>query len=171
MYNKVNRLQMYLVLIAIFFLQVTVLDLIKIANIKPDLSSLFVIFIAVFFGWTAGLEAGFVSGILKDLYSVDIFGINAATLALTGAAAGLLSPKFFKESKMTQFFIVFVFTLLYFFIHYFVSSAINNTSYISMSEYVFCSFVPVSLYTALISYFVFPFLIDKFGLKENAEYL
>jgi len=162
---------MYLVLIVIFFLQVTVLDLIKISNTKPDLSSLFVIFIAVFFGWETGLEAGFVSGFLKDLYSVDLFGINAAALALTGAAAGLVSPKFFRESRKTQFFIVFVFTLLYFFIHYFVSSAIYNTSYISVSEYTFCSFVPISLYTALISYFIFPFLIDKFGLKENTEYL
>ena len=162
---------MYLVLIAIFLLQVTVLDHIKILNTKPDLSSLFVIFIAVFFGWGAGVEAGFASGLLKDLYSVDIFGINAAALALTGAAAGLLSPKFFRESKMTQFLIVFVFTLLYFFIHYFVSSAMYNTSYISIGEYAFRSFIPISLYTALISCLIFPFLIDKFGLKENTEYL
>lgn len=162
---------MYLVLIVIFFLQVTILDFIKISNTKPDLSSLFVIFIAVFFGWGTGLEAGFISGLLKDLYSVDLFGINTVALAATGIVAGLLSPKFFRESRMTQFFIVFIFTLLYFFVHYFVSFAIYNTAYISLREYAFCSFIPVSLYTALISYFVFPFLIDKFGLKENTEYL
>lgn len=171
MYNKINRIQMYLVLIAIFFLQVTALDLIKIFNTKPDLSSLFVIFIAVFFGWETGLEAGFVSGLLKDLYSVDLFGVNAAALALIGAAAGLLSPKFFRESKMTQFFIVFIFTLLYFFIHYFILSSVRSISHISIRAYIFRSFIPISLYTALLAYFIFPFLIDKFGLKENTEYL
>ncbi len=162
---------MYLVLIIVFFLQITLLDLIKISNTKPDLGSLFVIFIAIFFGWEAGLEAGFVFGLLKDIYSVGIFGINTASLALTGLVTGFLSHKFFRESVITQVFIVFVLTLFNFFIHYFIASVISSITYINLSEYLFFSFIPVSLYTALISFFVFPFLIDKFGLKENAEYL
>lgn len=162
---------MYFVLSIVFFLQLTLLDLIKISNTKPDLGSLFVIFIALFFGLEAGLEAGFVFGLLKDIYSADIFGINTASLALTGLATGFLSHKFFRESVVTQVFIVFVFTLFSFFVHYFIASVISGITYISLSEYLFFSFIPVSLYTALIAFFAFPFLINKFGLKENAEYL
>jgi rod shape-determining protein MreD len=162
---------MYFVLSIIFFLQVTLLDLIRISNTKPDLGSLFVIFIAIFFGWGAGLEAGFVFGLLKDIYSMDIFGINTASLALTGFVTGFLSHKFFRESVINQVSIVFVFTLFSFFIHYIIVSVVSSITYISLSEYLFFSFIPVSLYTAFISFFVFPFLINKFGLKEDAEYL
>ena len=162
---------MYFVLLLIFFLQVTILGAIKILGAAPDLGALFIIFIAIFFGWETGLESGFVFGVLKDIYSVDIFGVNTFTLAITGFLAGALSPKLFRDSKMTQASIVFIFTLFSFFVHYMITSAISNISYISLSEYLFASFIPVSLYTALVSFFAFPFLIDRFGLKENAEYL
>lgn len=162
---------MYLILAVLFFLQLTLLNLIKVFGAKPDLGSLFVIFIAVFFGWESGLEAGFVFGLLKDIYSLDIFGVNITALAVTGLAAGFLSPKIFRESKITQGLIVFVFTLLYFLIHYLISSAIAGINYTKLSEYLFLSFAPVSFYTAFISVLVFPVFIDWFGLKEDAEYL
>lgn len=162
---------MYFMLIAAFFLQITLLEHIKIFNATPDLGSMLVIFIAVFFGWGAGLEAGFVFGLLKDIYSLDIFGINTVALAATGFVAGLLSPKLFRESRTTQSFIVFILTLFCFFIHYLISSAISNITYISFSEYLFSSFIPASLYTAILSLLVFPFLINRFNLKENSEYL
>jgi len=162
---------MYFVLLIMFFLQATLIDLIKISHSSPDLGALFVIFIAIFFGWEAALEAGFVFGLLKDIYSVDIFGINTFTLAVTGLAAGLLGLKLFRESRMTQVFIVFIFTLFYFLAHYLISSALSGIMYIRAPEYLFYSFIPASLYTALISVFVFPFLINRFGLKENTEYL
>lgn len=162
---------MYLILALVFFLQVTLIDMIKIAGTRPDLGAGFVIFVAIFFGWETGLEAGFVFGLLKDVYSADIFGINTAALAFTGLVAGILSPKVFRESRTIQFFIVFILTLFYFIVHYIISSAVSNITYISFAEYLFSSFIPISLYTALISFFVFPFLIDKFQLKENAEYL
>jgi len=170
-YNKVNRIQMHVLLLIVFFLQSTLLDLIKIYNTKPDLGAMFIIFIAIFFGWDTGLEAGFVFGLLKDIYSVDIFGINTATLAFTGLAAGLLSPKLFRESRITQFLVVFIFTLFYFITHYLVSQTILNINYISFSEYLLSSFIPVSLYTALVANFIFPFFINRFDLKENTEYL
>ena len=162
---------MYFVLVLVFFLQATLIDLIRISGTRPDLGSLFVIFTAIFFGWKTGLEAGFVFGLLTDIYSVDIFGINTAALAITGLVAGLLSPKIFRESRITQLFIVFILTLFCLIIHYLIASAISNITYISFGEYLFCSFLPVSLYTALVSFFIFPFLINRFNLKENAEYL
>jgi len=162
---------MYLVLAALFFLQLTLVNIIAIYGAKPDLGSLFVIFIAVFFGARPGLEAGFVFGLLKDIYSVDIFGVNTTALSLAGLSAGFLSPKLFRESRSTQSLVVFFFTLLYLLIHYAISSSIASISYIRFSEYLLLSFVPVALYTAAISVPAFPLLINLFGLKEDAEYL
>lgn len=166
-----NRLQAYLIIAVIFFIQVTFIGYLQILGTKPDLGLLFIIFIGLFFGWESALETGFVFGLLKDIFSVDIFGINAVSTALVGFIAGFLSRKFSRESRSMQFFTVFFFTLLYFLIHYIISSVILRTQHISLAEYLFGSFIPASLYTALASALVFPLLIKSFALKEDEEYL
>jgi rod shape-determining protein MreD len=170
-HNKVSRLQIYLILATLFFLQLTLSDLIKVFGAKPDLLALFVIFISLFFGWSYGFETGFAAGMLKDLYSLDIFGINTVALALTGLVSGYLSPRIFRESKAMQSVTVFVFTLLYLSAHYLITCAISDISYIRFSEFLFLSFIPVSLYTAVLSVPAFGLFINWFGLKEDAEYL
>jgi len=170
-HNKVNRYSFYIVLIAAFLIQLLLLDRIKIAGAKPDLLVLLVVFFAIFFGSGAGIEAGFIAGLLKDLYSLDIFGMNIILLSLTGLIAGMLSPKLFRESKLTQFLLVFVSSVLYMIIHYFASSLILKITYVTLPEYLYGLILPSSLYTALLSLFLFPVLIKRYHLKDNAEYL
>jgi rod shape-determining protein MreD len=158
-------------LIAAFLIQLLFLDYVKIASVKPDLLVILVVFIAIFFGAGAGAEAGFVSGLLKDTYSLDIFGVNIVLLSLIGLIAGMLSPKFFRESKLTQLLLVFASSVLYMISHYFVSSLILNVSYVSLPEYLYGLILPSSLYTAALSLIIFSALIDRYRLKENAEYL
>lgn len=171
MYNKINRLVLYLLVAAAFILQLSVLDYIKIFHSKPDILAMLVIFCALFFGWSTALEAGFVCGLLKDIFSVSIFGCNTLTLTLTGLIAGVLSPKFFKESGITQTFLVFLFTFISMLIHYILVSFIANISYISLYEYMFHLIIPASIYTSVISAVVFPVLINKLQLRKQEEFL
>lgn len=171
MYNKVNRLSLYLILIAAFILQLTLLDCIKIFNAKPNLLLLLITFFCLFYGWEAGLEAGFVSGLLIDIFSTDIFGINTLTLSITGLVIGNSSPKIFKESKMTQGFLVFIFSLISMLIHYVLASFISKIGYINLSEYLFGLVIPSAIYTSILSFIIFPVLIKKFHLKEQEEFL
>ena len=171
MYNKINRFTLYTILITAFLIQLLFLDHVKIANIKPDLSIILVVFFAIFFGPGVGAEAGFVSGLLKDAYSLDIFGANIILLSLTGLAVGGLSPKLFKESKLTQGLLVFVSSAIYMVSHYFVSLSVLKIEYITPQDYLYYLILPSSLYTAMLSVFIFPVLIDRYRLKENAEYL
>ena len=171
MYNTISRLSFYAILTAVFLIQATVLEYIKVAGAKPDLIFLLVIFFSLFFGAKTGIEAGFVSGLLKDIYSLDVFGINTITLALTGLIAGILSPKFFKESALTQFTLVFAFALLSMLVHFTASLLILKTDYISLSEYLWALMIPSSLYTALASFAIFPILISRYRLKEQEDYL
>ncbi len=166
-----NRYSLYIILIAAFLIQLLFLDHIKIAHVKPDLLVLLVVFFAIFFGPGTGAEAGFVSGLFKDTYSLDIFGVNSVLLSLTGLIAGMLSPKLFKESKLTQILLVFAFSVLYMVIHYFVSSLILKITYVTLPEYLYSLILPSSFYTAMLSIIIFPALINIYRLKENAEYL
>lgn len=171
MYNKVNRFSIYLLLSASLILQLTVIDYIKIFNAKPDLMLLLVIFFGLFFGSSVGFETGFAAGLSKDILSVDIFGINTLTLGLTGLTVGILSPKFFKESRITQTALVFAFALFFMLAHYIFNSFISKITYISFSEYLFALIIPASLYTSFISLTIFPILVSRYHLEEKEEFL
>jgi len=159
------------VLIAAFLIQLLLLDHVKIAGAKPDMLILSVVFFAIFFGPGMGAEAGLISGLLKDIYSLDIFGINIVLLSIAGLIVGMLSPKLFRESKLTQALLVFCSSVIYMVVHYFVSSFILKISYVTLPEYLYGLILPSSLYTATISILLFPALINRYRLKENAEYL
>ncbi len=166
-----KRFTLYTILITAFLIQLLFLDNIRIAGIKPDLLVLFVVFFAIFFGPGAGAEAGLISGLLKDTYSLDIFGANIILLSLTGLVVGGLSPKLFKESKLTQGLLVFVSSALYMVSHYFVSLLVLKVEYITLQDYLYYLILPSSLYTAILSILLFPVLINRYRLKEDAEYL
>jgi len=170
-HNKIKRYSLYIILIGAFLIQLLFLDHIKIAGAKPDLLILLVVFFAIFFGPSTGAEAGFVYGLLKDTYSLDIFGVNFLLLSLTGLIAGILSPKLFRESKLTQVLLVFASSVLYMIVHYFVSSFILNIRYVTLPECLYGLILPSSFYTAMLSLLLFPLLISRYRLKENAEYL
>lgn len=158
-------------MITAFIVQLTVLDYFKIFGAKPDIIIALVIFYAIFFGPGRGLEAGFVAGLLKDIFSVDIFGVNTLSLALTGYIVGIFSPKLFRESISIQAMLVFVFTFISMLLHYFIGPYISKMAYISTSEYIFGLIIPASLYTSAVSVIIFAFLIKRYSLKENEEYL
>jgi len=166
-----NRCSLYIILIAALLIQLLFLDHIKIADARPDLLVLLAVFFAIFFGPAAGAEAGFVSGLFKDMYSLDIFGVNSVLLSLTGLIVGTLSPKLFKESKLTQALLVFASSVIYMIIHYFASSLILKITFVTLPEYLYGLILPSSFYTAVVSLFLFPVLINRYRLKENAEYL
>lgn len=171
MHNKISRISLYAALIAAFFIQVLFLDYIKIALARPDLLALLVVFFSIFFGPGIGIEAGFLSGLLKDVYSLDIFGANTLILSLTGLIAGTLSQKFFKESRLTQALLVFAFSIFGMVAHFFLSLLISKVTYVSLPEYLLGLIIPSSLYTAALSALIFPALINYYRLKENEEYL
>jgi rod shape-determining protein MreD len=158
-------------LIAAFFIQLLLLDHIKAAGSKPDLLLLLVVFFAIFFGPAAGAEAGFAAGLLKDAYSLDIFGVNIVLLSLMGFVVGILSPKLFRESKLTQSLLVLVSSVFIMTIHYFISSMIFKNSYTAFWDYLCRLILPSGFYTAVFSAFLFPILVGRYRLKENAEYL
>jgi len=73
-------------------------DFIAVEQITPDLIVLFVIYLAVREGQFVGLLAGFAMGLLFDLVSSDINGLNALAKMLAGFAAGF----FYREEASLQ---------------------------------------------------------------------
>jgi len=160
-----------MLMLAAVLLHLTVLHRVRIFGASPDLVSALVIFFALFCGPKKGLEAGLAGGLLKDLFSADIFGVNMLVLGITGLTVGALNAKFFKESRTTQFYIVLIFVFLSMAFHFKISVLAAELHGIAFSDYLMHSIVPSGLYTALVSIPIFSKLIAVYGLREPDDLL
>lgn len=84
-------------LVGALVLQSTVMPLIAIKGIKPDLLLIIVVSTGLLTGKERGVGIGFFSGLLQDLVSGSSFGINILTKMATGYLCGMVERKVFKE--------------------------------------------------------------------------
>ncbi len=92
--------------IAVFFLlfvmQTTLVPVISIYSIKPDLLLLGLFMLAVKNGVMPGLYVGFFLGLAQDIYSPVILGQNALAKTLAGFFAGLFNEKVMRLDPVFQ---------------------------------------------------------------------
>lgn len=87
-----------LVVVVTLLIQATLLPLIAVNGVKPDLLLLVVVSSGLLLGREQGVGMGFFAGLLQDLASGNIFGVNALSKTATGYVAGLMERKVFKEN-------------------------------------------------------------------------
>ncbi len=169
--HKVNRVYIYLALILALFVHITFLNYIKIFSAKPDLLLICVVFFGFFLGGRIGLETGIVAGFLKDMFTLDAIGVNAFVLGAAGFLVGVLNTKFFRESKVTQALLVFFSSAFSMMLHFIISTLVFRPISLSMGEYLAGSVIPSSIYTTIVSIFVFSKFIDLYNLKDDRQLL
>jgi len=168
---KIARLQIYIILVTALFLQGSLLNYVKIAGAKPDLMLLLVIFFGLFLGPAAGLESGFVAGLLMDFFALDFFWINAIILASTGFLVGTINTQFSKESKRADFLFVTVFTIFSMSLHYIIVFILSNTTALDFRDFFISSVLPSAIYTGLVSIPIYARLLSAYNLREAEDYL
>lgn len=84
-------------LVGALILQATVMPLIAINGIKPDLLLIIVVSTGLLTGKERGIGVGFFSGLLQDLVSGSSFGLNVLSKMATGYVCGMVERKVFKE--------------------------------------------------------------------------
>jgi len=85
------------VIVVTIIIQSTLLPLIAIKGICPDILLVIVISYALLSGKDKGVGMGFFAGLLQDLAFGSIFGINTLSKIATGYICGLAERKVFKE--------------------------------------------------------------------------
>ena len=81
-------------------IQATLLPLIAIHGIRPDLMLIIVVSSALLLGREQGVGLGFFAGLLQYLASGNIFGLNVLSKMMTGLLAGIMERKVFKEKVL-----------------------------------------------------------------------
>lgn len=89
-----------LVVVATLVIQATLLPLVAVGGVKPDLLLLVVVSAGLLLGREHGVGMGFFAGLLQDLASGNIFGVSVLSKTATGFVAGSMERKVFKENVL-----------------------------------------------------------------------
>ncbi len=99
-------------------LQTTILPLLKIEGVMPDLILVLVVFTALFSSAFTGGVVGFTAGLVQDLIIGRYLGLCAFSGLLVGWLVGELESRFYKENPLVPVILVFIATFVYDLVYY-----------------------------------------------------
>ncbi len=152
-----NFLKGFGLMIAALILQQTVVRIISIGDVRPDILLICLVAISLRYGSVVGLFCGFLIGLVQDVYAVETLGVNALAKCLVGYGVGLLDERVLKIMPATKVF----FLAGAFFIHDFIYDFAAGYKPAYMA-YLFLNYsLPSGIYTLLFGALFFYFLIPR----------
>jgi len=155
-------LRMVLVFGVALILQSTLVRLVAIESIQPDLILLTLFFIALAEGSYPATIAGFCVGLVQDLYAPQTLGLNALSKSLIGFALGFCRRGMFVEGLIPRSLILFAAVLLHDLLYFLISLWPDIGA--GLNRFIFVG-LPTALYTAVLGYVIFYFLHRKEQLQ------
>ena len=154
------------IVVVALLIQLTLINSITILGLKPDLIMVVVVVFSLLKGEKEGSISGFASGLLQDIFSIGLLGMNALAKTVVGFTCGILKEKIFYEHIL--FFIpVITFVasfmqsiLMFLLLHAF---GIEYNLVWSLKQLA----LPEALYSSLLSPFIFLAINKLFQLSER----
>lgn len=155
----------FLILLVSFILQTTLVPQLRIMGAQPDLILIVVVSYGFIEGPAVGSGAGFIGGLLQDLFAIYSVGLNALSKTIVGYLAGLVEKALFGKNILLPAVAIFFASLL------------SNTIYVGtafllgeqmLSRAAFLSIIlPSAIYSGLVSFFVYPLLCRLVAREEK----
>ena len=102
----------FLVVIGLFSVQITFLEIFSLGGVTPDLALIFAIYCGVHFQRNGGIGAGIIIGFVQDCLSGGLLGINTLSKGLAGLFFSVLKDKIVVEGFIPISFFLFTASLL-----------------------------------------------------------
>ncbi|MFZ5990084.1 MAG: rod shape-determining protein MreD [Bacillota bacterium] len=152
------KLIAYTVLIFIMaLLQSTVLDNMKIYNVKPNLLMVLIVCVALLSNNIEGAVIGFFCGLVQDMASGKVIGFYALLGLYLGLGIGSLNKRLYKENVLVVVFFSFISTIVYEYVVYLLNSFVKGgIDYLFPLRYVI---LPEAVYNSVVSIFIFIIVI------------
>jgi len=154
------------IIVVALLIQITLVNLITILGLKPDLILVVVVIFSLLKGEKEGTISGFASGLLQDIFSTGLLGINALVKTVIGFTCGILREKIFHEHilfliPVITFIASFIQSILIFFL--LRTFGIEYNLIWSLKQVA----LPEALYSSLLSPFIFLAINKLFQLLER----
>ena len=142
-------------LVLSLILQQTLIQIISIGSIKPDLVMVVLVAVSMRYGSVVGLFSGLAIGLIQDVYAIESLGANAMAKCLVGYCTGLLDEKVIKVMPATKVLFLAV-AFLFHDVVYSLAAGFHGTAF---WEALLTRTVPSGIYTLLVGSLVFYFLV------------
>jgi rod shape-determining protein MreD len=114
-----------LVVIGLFSVQTTILEIFSLGGVTPDLALIFAVYCGVHFQRNGGIGAGIIIGFVQDCLSGGLLGINTLSKGLVGLFFSVLKDKIVVEGFIPISFFVFTASLFDGMIYFIISSSLT----------------------------------------------
>jgi len=104
---------LFIVFLIIYFLQANFFTWFNLADIKPNLFVILVLFLGLFAGSKVAFTFGIIFGIYIDLFIGKSVGATSVVLGIIGLLGGYFDKSFSKDSRITIMVMVIISTAIY----------------------------------------------------------
>ncbi len=167
---KINRPRDYGLILLAFFLQTVFAGSLSLFGAKPSFPIMMAVFFALFTNERYGLETAFFSGILLDIFSVCLFGLNTVLFSIAGYLIGRFNTKIYRESVVTHVILIFSATVFILSAYRLFLSLENRVLLSGLSlGFIFSPSVFLSaIYNSFLGALIYTFLRGAFKLGETS---
>ena len=156
-----RALQIFVAAFVFLLLQMFLVPQISIGEISPDFPLLLVVYIAVNRGPIPGSIAGFIIGLVQDLFNPELIGLNALTKSLAGYTTSVLVSIADAENILFLATLFGIVAIAHDFLYLLIYTGLNVGTFLTL--WVTVS-LPSALYTAFAGVLVYK-LASVFGGK------
>jgi rod shape-determining protein MreD len=149
-----------LIVIILFSIQTTLLEIFSIGGVIPDLALIWVVYCAVHCSRTMGIGSGIVMGILQDSLSGGLLGLNTLSKSFIAFFFGVLRDKFFVEGVVPVAFYLVVSSLFDGLVFYFSMNTVLQGEV--SSSFLYQSLPAYSIYNGIVGPILF-LLFNQFN--------
>ncbi len=152
-----------IIIIATALIQATWLDVVRIANVVPDLILLLVVYFAITFGEERAMYTGVIGGLFQDVANADSIGHNVLCHVIVAYATARIANRLVTENPAVKTGLVLSAALVHGFLH----SALLYIAQPQLANIadIVSRIVPSAFYTAIATPLIF-FALDRIFRSE-----
>jgi rod shape-determining protein MreD len=131
----------------VFILQTTIVPVIAIFGVKPDLILLVLVFFAFKTDVIPAVFTGFILGLAQDFYSPEVLGLNALVKSLAGFIAGFFNEKVMRIDPIFQLALLFLIFIIHDAVYLLVHVLKSGASFQMIGTELLTATLPRTLYS------------------------
>ena len=164
---KIKILGYAVCIFIIVLIQSTVLDYIKVFNVKPNLLIIFIISVALLSNNIEGAIIGFCTGLSQDIVSGKVLGFYSLLGLYLGLIIGSVNKRLYRENVLIIVFFTFIATVVYETVVCVTNIFTNGQIYFlySLRNLI----LPEAIYNSIVSIFIYIFIIKLQDRFENID--
>ncbi len=148
-----SRIVLFFMIIVCFLLQTTVLNVISIGSITPNLMLILCVSMGLMRGRKSGLWTGFFCGILTDLFYGSLFGFYALIYMYVGYLSGYAFRIYYDDDIKVPMLLTAVTDLFYGFAVYVLQFLLRGR--VGLFTYLYRIIIPEVVYTVILTVIVY----------------